>query len=267
VRRRNPAVNHKRFVLPSLLFAMLAAFASTAASCADQPPVKCTASASPGAARFKLVSSTGDCTMVPLVQNNGEVVGVQTFVPPVSDPDAYALPNSVALQSEEASLLAANGESVDPPVVDANMMHHLYALGKFDDAFPDGNDICHISTMSKAELDLPVVPAHMDADGNMVDEQPPTHITYDWSNVRIVVNAESIGTQTFAELSYTRDACTAKFTVSILTPAVGCDTNGMADQSKCDAPTDPAVASVPPGTTTCEDQGGQLLCLPDKTQP
>ena len=146
-------------------------------------------------------------------------------------------------------------------------MHHLYALGKFDAAFPDGNDICTISKPSIAELDLPDVPAHMDPGGNMIDMQPATHITYEWSNVRIIVNANSIGTQTFANLKYTRDACTASFTVSIITPEVTCDTNGAADQSKCDAPTDPAVAAVPPGSTKCEDQGGRFLCLPNKLQP
>ncbi len=267
MRRKNLAVNDNRLAQPIFVLAILAAIARVAASCADQPPVKCTASSNPGAARFKVVSSTGDCSMVPLVQNNGEVVGVQTFVPPVSDPNTYTLPNSVALQSEEMSLLAANGESVMPPVLDADPMHHLYALGKFDEAFPDPNDICKISTVSKAELNLPLVPAHMDADGNPIDEQPATHITYEWSNIRIIVNADSIGTQTFADLTYTRDACTARFTVSIITPEVACDTNDMADQSKCDAPTDPAIGAVPPGTTTCEDQGGQFLCLPNKTQP
>jgi hypothetical protein len=260
-------VKHNRYALHILLLAG-ASLATFAASCGEQPPVKCTASANPGAARFKLTTMSGDCSMTPLVENKGEVVGVQTYVPPVSDPNSYNLPNSVALQSEEASLLAANGESVMPPVVDANTMHHLYALGKFDNAFPDGNDICTISKMDTAELDLPVVPAHMDADMNMVDEQPATHITYQWSNVRIIVKAESIGTQTFAHLKYTRDACTAEFDVSILTPEVSCDDgNGMPDQSKCDAPTDPAIGAVPPGTTTCEDQGGQLLCLPNRMQP
>jgi hypothetical protein len=248
---------------------MPVAIAAMAASCGEQPPVKCTASANPGAARFKLTTMSGDCSMTPLVMNAGEVVGVQTYVPSMGDnPDYYTMPNSVALQSEEASLLAANGASVDPPVVDADTTHHLWALGKFDQAFPDGSDLCHISTLSKAELNLPVVPAHMDADMMMVDEQPATHITYEWSNVRIIVKPDSIGTQTFAHLKYTRDMCTAEFDVSILTPEVSCDDgNGMPDQTKCDAPTDPAIGAVPPGTTTCEDQGGQLLCLPNRSQP
>jgi len=260
-------VNDKRFALPAFGVAILAAaLAAMPASCASQPPVKCTASANPGAARYMLASMTGDCSMVPLVQNNGEVVGVQTFVPPVSDPNTYTLPNSVGLQSEEMSLLEANGESVMPPVVDADMTHRLYALGTFDQAFPDSSDVCKISTLSKAELNLPLVPAHMDAEGNPVAEQAATHITYEWSNVRIIVNADSIGTQTFADLTYTRDACTANFTVSIITPEVNCETDAKADQSKCDAPTDPAIGAVPPGTTTCEQQGEQFLCLPNKKQ-
>ncbi len=260
---------NKKLSWQPLLVAALAAIASVPTSCGNQPPVKCTASANPGAARFTLTTMSGDCAMTPLVMNKGEVVGVQTYVPPMADnPDYYHQPNSVAFQSEEASLLVANGASVTPPVVDADMTHHLYALGTFDNAFPDGNDICHISTLSKAEVNLPVVPAHMDADMMPVDEQPATHITYEWSNVRIIVKPESIGTQTFAHLKYTRDMCTAEFDVSILTPEVSCDDgNGMPDQSKCDAPTDPAVGAVPPGTTTCEQQGDQILCLPNKLQP
>jgi hypothetical protein len=264
--RRNSVVKYIRFTLPALVLATLGAMTTMASSCASQPPVKCTASANPGAARFAVVTSNG-CMGVPLVDNKGEVVGVQTFVPSVSDPNAYNLPNSVALQSEEASILAANGQAVMPPVEDTDKTHHLYALGKFDNAFPDGNDICTISTMSKAELNMPVVPAHLDDMMMMVPEQPATHITYQWSNVRIIVRPDSIGTQTFADLAYTRDGCTATFKVSILTPEVSCDNNGMPDQSKCDAPTDPAIGAVPPGTTTCEDQGGQLLCLPNRMQP
>jgi hypothetical protein len=261
-------VSKQRFWQPALLFAAAAAIASVPTSCGNEPPVKCTASANPGAARFTLTTMSGDCSNTPLVMNKGEVVGVQTYVPSVSDPNSYNEPNSVALQSEEASILAANGASVMPPVADPDMTHHLYALGTFDNAFPDGSDICHITTLSKAELNLPVVPAHMDDMMMPVPEQPATHITYEWSDVRIIVRPDSIGTQTFAHLKYTRDACTAEFDVSILTPEVNCDDgSGMPDQSKCDAPTDPAVGAVPPGTTTCEDQGGQLLCLPNRLKP
>jgi hypothetical protein len=260
-------VNDKRLLQPAL--AMLGALASLAASCAAQPPVKCTAANNPGVSVFTLVSSTGDCTGAAPFVNKGEVIGVYTYVPSVSDPNSYTLPNSVSFQSEEASLLAQNGEGVDPPVADTDPNHHLWALGKFDDSFPDSNDICRVSQLSPAEVNLPVVPAHMgtDDDGNpvQIDEQPATHIKYVWSNVRIIVNADSIGTQTFADLDYTRDACNATFKVSLLTPQVDCGTDGMPDQSKCDAPTDVAIGAVAPGQAKCTEQGGSFWCLPIKT--
>src|SRR5215471_14610496 len=109
---------NKKLSWQPLLVAALAAIASVPTSCGNQPPVKCTASANPGAARFKLTTMTGDCSMTPLVQAKGEVVGVQTYVPPMADnPDYYHQPNSVALQSEGVSLLVANGAQVMPPVV------------------------------------------------------------------------------------------------------------------------------------------------------
>jgi hypothetical protein len=267
---RNLAVNNKRLLQPTLALALIAGFAYAATSCGAEPPVKCTATANPGATRYTLVGTpTGDCSMDPVVQAHGEVVGVQTFVPPVSDPNTYTLPNSVALQPEVASNYVAAGLAVDPPVTPpAN--EHLYALGAFDDAFPDSAGICHISTPSIADVNMPVVPAHMadDGSGNMVlvDEQPASHIRYEWTNVQIIVNPDSIGTQTFADLKYTRDGCSATFKVSILTPTVFCDTNGMPDQAKCDEPSDPAAGAVPPFTTKCEVQGDQTLCLPNQTQ-
>lgn len=270
MRGRNSAVNDKRLREPTPAFVLLAAIASLAASCAAQPPVKCTAANNPGVSRFALVSSTGDCTGASPFVNKGEVIGVYTYVPSVSDPNTYTLQNSVTLESEEAALLAQNGASVDPPVADPDANHHLWALGKFDESFPDSKDICRVSQISPAEINLPVVPAHMstDDDGNpvMIDEQPATHIKYVWSNVRIIVNADSIGNQIFADLDYTRDACNAKFNVSLLTPQVDCGTDGHEDQSKCDAPTDVAIGAVAPNQATCTEQGGNFWCLPNRTE-
>jgi len=270
VRGRNSAVNDKRLVPPTPAVAAIVALACTALACGAEPPVKCTASANPGASRYTLVTSAGDCSGATPFNNKGEVVGVQTYVVSVSDPNTYQAPASVAFQSEEASTLAANGEAVDPPVADADPSHHLYALGTFDQAFPDSNGFCTISTLSTAELNMPDIPAHMTTDdsGMMVPvaDQPATQIKYVWSNVRIIVNPDSIGTQTFATLDYTRDACTATFKVSLLTPEVSCDNNGTPDQSLCDAPTDPSIGAVPPGITKCEVQGDQTLCLPIKTE-
>jgi len=105
--------------------------------------------------------------------------------------------------------------------------------------------------------------------GNPVDEQAAVHLKYEWSNVRIIVNPDSIGTQTFADLNYTNNDCQAQFRVSILTPVVDCFTaedDPTPVQSKCDEPNDPSIGSVPPGTTTCEKQGDRTLCLPNRTE-
>ena len=121
--------------------ALVVVGAASSPGCAAQPEVKCAATSGPAAVRYKMVSSTGDCSM--LANQGGEVLGIQTYVPPgVTDPDSYNMPNAIAIQSENVGVLVENGESVTPPMVDANMTHKPYAFGRFDTAFPDGNHVC-----------------------------------------------------------------------------------------------------------------------------
>jgi hypothetical protein len=245
-----------------------------APGCAAEPKVKCTASSGPAAVRYRMVSMVGDCSMI--ANAAGETLGLQTYVPPgVTDPDSYNTPNAIAIQSENVGLLLANGESVMPPVVDADMTHKPYAFGRFDSAFPGDDNLCTVSSMTAAELTLAAVPEHMmeGPDGMMetVPEQPATHIKYEWSHVRIVVSAESIGTQTFADLTYTQDGCTAKFAVALLTPQVSCARDdGTLDPLLCQSSPDPARGFTGSGIgdgipVTCDPD--QKVCLPDKSAP
>lgn len=242
------------------------------ARCAGQPDVKCTVTSGTGSARYTLVSKSAGCenTEFPFA-DIGERIGLEAYPPLVTDPDLENKVTTLALKSGHVGELILNAESQDLSDTDVN--HKPYALGKFDAVYPT-NSVCTASGFSTAVADLPLVPAHTaEVDGEMVDveEQPATHIEYEWSNVRVIVTAASIGTQTFADLKYTQDGCSATYHVAILTPEVDCaDDDGNPDQTLCNSEADPDHGFFGSGIgqgipTTCDPT--ILKCLPNKTAP
>jgi hypothetical protein len=78
-----------------------------------------------------------------------------------------------------------------------------------------------------------------------VPDQPLTTIDYEWSNVKVVVDSNgngSLGSQVFADLTITQDACSQSFHVAILAPRTQCNGtddagNTIADDTQCLAST------------------------------
>jgi len=241
--------------------------------CADQPRVKCTVTSGAAAARYTLVGNkTGTCDNVAFpFQDLGEGLGLEAYSPLVTDPNVNEEVTQFAIKSGYVGTLVNNAASQG--LMDADAMHTPYSLGKFDHVLPDDNDVCTAAGFTAAEIDLPDVPAHVADDGTMVADQPATHIKYEWTNVRVIVNAASIGTQTFADLTYTQDGCSAQYHVAILSPNVSCqsaDDMSMTDPTLCNSASDPAKgfpgSGIGPGIPVTCDPTLQM-CLPDKTAP
>jgi hypothetical protein len=228
----------------------------------------------PGTDWTKIAVPTGTCKGVslPLL---GEAYGIQTFVPNPADSNAHDEVNSVALKAEWLGVRIADARDAagnadqnpdlasqsaalinypygtatppEPPPDGPPSTNFPYGFGKFDTVYPDGNSVCSVSTTSASDVTYPDIPPHnapdpdnSDAPWAPVDDQPETKVKYAWSNVRIFVNADSIGTQTFADLTITQDGCSIAVQASILSPKVSCtDANGKADATLCDPlPTD-----------------------------
>jgi hypothetical protein len=183
-------------------------------------------------------------------------------------------------------------EPAPPPGPDGNSpgTNYPYSFGKFDAVYPDANNLCHVPSMSASELDYPDIPKHQipnpdfddtqpeDPDNNpkMIpeDEQPATHVKYEWSNISVRVSADSIGTLTRGNVAITQDECSVSYEFALLTPKVGCgkDQGGtqVADPTAC-SPV--ATDENPYGSgigedisTTCENIGTKdapdFECLP-----
>jgi hypothetical protein len=201
----------------------------------------------------------------------GEGIGLESYAPLVTDADVDSKVTSLAIKSGFVGSLVINADSQG--LADSDASHLPYSLGKFDNVYPDDNDVCTASGFATTEVDLPEVPAHMADDGSPIDDQPATHIKYEWSNVRVIVNADSIGTQTFADLTYTQDGCTGRYKVAILTPNVSCadaEDETKLDPTLCNSESDPSRGFPGSGIgqgipTACDET--LKLCLPTKTAP
>lgn len=273
VTTRMHSVNSRRSFQVAISLALLG-LALVAPTACDQPKVRCAATSGEAIARYQIVGKpTGSCdgiTLPGMVDAKGKPawdsttyeIGVETYHPSPADTNAYNEVNSVALKAEwigtriadardnasvdpklasQAAALAnypyGTGAAPAPPPDGAtsnNYSNFPFAWGKFDSVYPDGNNICTISSMTVSDLTYPDIPAHSAKDPNnpgstvSVDDQPAIAVKYEWKNVKVIVSADSIGTQTFADLSVTENKCTINYQVSILFPKVSC---GIPDPS------------------------------------
>jgi hypothetical protein len=241
--------------------------------CADQPQVKCTVTSGPAAAHYTPYGTkTGTCDGVTFPFGDlGEGLGLEAYSPLVNDPNVDQELTSFAIKSGYVGGLVNNADSQG--IDDTDKTHTPYALGKFDHVYPDANNVCTASGFTAAEINLPDVPAYTADDGTPVDDQPATHIKYEWSNIRVIVDASSIGTQTFADLIYTQDGCSGTYHVAILSPNVSCqsaDDPTQIDPTLCNSDSDPSKGFPGSGIglgipVTCDPT--LQMCLPTKTAP
>jgi hypothetical protein len=286
-------------------------------SCGDQPKNRCKVAPGVGIARYKLKAApTGDCGKVAMPMH-GEPVGMNAFVPNPTLASAPDTPTSLAIKPgwlgdriSEARDRASQDEALKPMMnellnypygadpapkpSDLETTRRPYAFGKFKTVFPDDRGVCEAGDLNDSDLVYPAIPEHHYADPEdatktiTVPAEPETAVKYQWRNVRTIQIASSPGTQTFADLTVTRDGCSASYGVAILVPQVGCgiekDGKQVADQKLCDpSPNDESLfgSGISQGVPTkCEDissdpanpeandpMNPNFVCVPTKTAP
>lgn len=241
---------------------LFVAVAASSAAC-DEPKVRCTVTSGEAIARYRVkgdVPSTCKGSTLPGTSTADAAsypIAIEGYVPNPSDDNAYQKVNSIAIAPEfitarivdatqNAGLAsypyAKEEDRPAPPPTGPATDKLPYVFGSFTTVNPDSNNMCAIAAMTVSDLTYPDVPAHKapnpdDPSGppNDVDDQPETHIHHEWSNVRVAVSPDSLGTRTFGEVTITQDDCTLSYDVAILFPKVGCDDGkGNADPTLCD---------------------------------
>ncbi|MCX4241617.1 hypothetical protein [Paraliomyxa miuraensis] len=208
-------------VCPALLLGVLAT-----TGC-KQPPLNCTTAHGYFAAKYELES--GDASS-PCGSLLGDELGLNTYFA-----DAGMRPDldkgSVAIRP-----LYLNNyvfRALDDGV-DLTMDDNTQAVGDFTAALPDSNEFCEVPSTNRTTLAIPEVAAIEDDpetpdEDESVPAQPATTISYEWSNVNILVNADAQGTQMSAELDFEQDGCRASYHVTGVFPVVYCETNEDCD--------------------------------------
>jgi hypothetical protein len=290
---------------------VLAAALLLGAGCSEQPKNRCKVAPGLAIAKYTMKGApSGTCTGVKL-PGLGESVGMQPYVPNPTGAnaadevttfsikpqwlgeriaearDSAAIDPALAAMKDALVNYPYGSAAATPPPTDLTTTKRPYAYGKFASVFPDDNGICTAAGVNASDLVYPAIPAHVvrDADQTkppmMVAAEPETSVKYEWTNLRTIQTPASPGTQTFGDLTVTRDGCSVSYGAAILVPRVGCakmDAGGkaVADETACDpAPnaTNLFGSGISPGVPTkCEDVAGDpanpdFVCVPTKTAP
>lgn len=295
-----------------IAFVPCLALALGAAGCTEQPKNRC--KVAPGLAVVKYTAKgapSGTCTNVHLPAI-GESLGMQPYVPDPTEANAADqvttfsikpqwLGERIADARDKATLDPAlagmkdaltnypyGSAAATPPPTDLATTKRPYSYGAFASVFPDDTGVCQGAHVNPSDLVYPAIPAHKypdpdDASKPMiaVDAQPETAIKYEWSNLRVIQIPASPGTQTFADVTITRDGCSVSYGAAILVPRVPCGKTDAAGKTTanfeaCDPspnPTNLFGSGISQGVpTSCEDLAGDpanpdFACVPTKTAP
>jgi hypothetical protein len=226
-------VDKRSLVLYLSGLAAAGAAVGLAASCSDQPRIKCTAGHGPFAAVYAHVSGETGCA--PL----GEQIGVEAY--------NYPLPDNSNLDPNRGSLGMQSIEFTDEidhhpgAAADMDPSHKPYSLGDWGSAEPLSDEFCNVPQMNASEQVLgPVDAGPLLPDGAPTTPAiPAVSVKYEWKNVRFYNTPASPGTQLIAELTYTRSEggaapCTATVKVTGLWPAFSCEAEDPMDPDGID---------------------------------
>jgi hypothetical protein len=254
----------KRTLAASLALSLLGALALAAPSCAE-PTNDCTTGHGLFATRYTLVpgskQGTGTCD-----QLVGELVGLEKYNPATTDagasdgaPGDYVQDLGVAILAMRSNTLGSIAASlVTPSMTEAQQQQiqlEADSIGAFSSIKPDANGVCHVPTLSPAEIKAP-----------MMGTTPATDIRYVWSNVRVLVTPSYDGVEMAADLTFTQDGCSAKYTALGLFPGASCAStdsmgNPTTDPTLCDA--EPNVdAGIAIGSGINPDFASNVECDP-----
>jgi hypothetical protein len=222
-------VNKRSLVLYLTGLAAAGAVVGLAASCSDQPRIKCTAQHGPFSVTYAKTSGDENCGP------KGGQIGVEQYNYPL--PDGTNLdPNhgKVALQPLDIDNELAKERPADPLEDRKTLTHVPYAMGDYGSPEPGGDNFCDVPTLNKIEQNLGPAPELHDPDSGAVTQpaEPPLVLKYEWSRVRFYNTPASPGTQLVADLSYSKTIqgvdggaampCTANYHVVGLWPSVPC---------------------------------------------
>lgn len=190
-----------------------------------QPPLECSV-LGPYWAKYTLLDAgVGSCT-----EYEGDFLDAQRFLPPGStNPPTFALGAHRMLSETRATftdeILEEDIPRYDAQDLDAGFGYDREsARGTFASLNPDSSGVCVASAVAAADQTLPAVTYQVkEADGGVTQEtEPETHLKYDWSNVRILNNARFTSTVLSANVTITKDGCTATYQVDAIHPVVAC---------------------------------------------
>lgn len=235
------------FLVPSM---MLGAIGVLAGAGCQQPDLNCTVYHGYYAAKYELESGdkTSACGML-----GGDVLGLNVYYA-----DAGGRPDlekgSVAIRPQYLNSLVFY--ALERGIADLSTDPNAQAVGDFDAGLPAEGDFCEAPKFGPTQLDIPDVPEQVevvdDPETPDVDETVPyappqaaTSVSYEWTNVRVLVNADAQGTQLAADLRFEQDGCVAEYRVTALYPVVAC-----ASDEDCD---DDANGINPGFSTVCDN--------------
>lgn len=217
------------------------AVVAIAASCSDQPRIKCTATHGPFATVY-----SGGLPCMPA----GEEHGVEAYndaLPDKSNLDINHGHLAIAPIDLNHQIDIHPGDAGDP-----ESSHQKYSMGKWTTSEPDPNNFCYVDP---AEHDtetnlgyIPAVPGDPVDGGGAKAAVPAYSAKYHWRNVHFYATATLTGNQMVADLDLTRtvgladggpgEPCVGTVHVVGLWPLVDCaaddpaDTDGL-DETKC----------------------------------
>jgi hypothetical protein len=288
-------------------------------ACADQPKNRCKVAPGLAVAHYtRQGAPTGSCGGV-VLPFRGESIGMQAFVPDPTSVGATDKPTTLTIKpswlgeriSEARDRAAADpalaamsvalaaypyASAADtPPPADLQTTRRPYALGTFETVYPGDDGICSLARLNDSDLAYPAIPAHSSPDPDdatktvMTPAAPATTVKYSWSHVRVIQVPQSPGTQTFADLTITRDGCSASYAAAILVPRVDCSATDAAgkvtaNQEACNPSpnsTNLFGSGISQGVPTiCQDisqdpanpeqpdpMNPSFVCVPTKTAP
>ena len=188
------------------LVAMTAVAAYFGACNVPQPSAGCPVAHGPYVFTYSLKSGTGTCS-----QLKAEQVGMEKYNVPGTDN------NTVAIQPEGLGNEIGTRDPINPA-------DKPYAIAKLA-SLPNADGFCAMETATTSESFAQVLPD----DGGTTPDLTARTVTYEWSNMKILANANIPGTVLSADLKYTENGCTAEYSAVGLWPPVKCATDDDCD--------------------------------------
>jgi hypothetical protein len=141
-------------------------------------------------------------------------------------------PASVALRPKSVGDLVAQTTVSSPKTrLDEDAPFAPNSVGVLTTDAPGADNFCEVPSLNTTQ----VVTRSIASGGT------DRSVSYEWSNLRIYNTPQIPGTQFVANLTYSNNGCTAKYTVKGIWPVVSCATSGKPDESKCEPNPDPKV--------------------------